>query len=49
MVNEQNKRMPVQHIIGLKHALRGWVVKSWRNLHEDQTLELKRINKIIAK
>ena len=49
MVNEGNEHMSIQHIIGLKHAFRGWIVKNQKNINEDQTLALKRINKIIVK
>ena len=35
MVNEQNECMSTQHIAGLKHIFRGWVVKNWRDINKD--------------
>ena len=38
-----------QHIIGMKCIFRGWVVKNWRDVRDEQTQVMKQMNKIIVK
>ena len=49
-INEEDQHyVMTQHVIGMELLFKGWVVRNWLNVQDDQQMEMKQMNKIIVK
>ena len=48
-IEPSGEYMTTQHVFGMKYIFRGWVVKCWRNVNDEQSDVMYKTNKIIVK
>ena len=47
--NKDQNYITTQHVIDIELLFKGWVVKNWLNMQDEQWLETKQMNKVVVK